>query len=338
MVELVRPVAAVAVLGAAAVGVYGLLQYGQVDPLPRATAYGNRVVSTFENPNYLGSFEALVLPLALVGFCRAQENRESAGWLVLVAAIYTGLLLSASRGAWIGAAAGCGFLLAGVALQIRRHELLMRRRWMAALVAMLCGITYLLGDQPVAETPTGPVTLQERILDAANIVGDEALSDYTVNHRYRIWQVTWELIRERPILGQGAGSYRDEFLRKRKALQAEGEFPTQGWDEYYDASYAHNECLHVWCESGLVALIGFLALVGAVVAAALWAGWRRRGEGLALWGGLGLVVVVLVHGLVSYPMQLPLSGTLFWLTLGGVAGLSSVDGGGTGTKCRRSLW
>jgi len=105
------------VLGAAAAGAYGLLHYGQVDPPPRAAAYGSRAVSTFENPNYLASFEALVLPLALVGFCRVWDSRESAGWLALVAAIYTGVLLSASRGAWIGAVAGCAVLLVGIGLQ-----------------------------------------------------------------------------------------------------------------------------------------------------------------------------------------------------------------------------
>lgn len=307
--------------GAAVLGLYALVQYWGLDPLPRATGFGDRVVSFLDNPNHLGAFEGMVLPLALAAFFRAPEPRDRALLLGLVAAIYAGLLLSATRGAWVGTVAGCTVLLAGLGLQMRRRVVRFRPAWAAALVLALLAITVALKDGTVS-TATGPVTLQERLRQSANIVGEQARTDYSVSHRYRIWQVTWEMIRERPLLGQGPGAYRDAFVRLRQALQAKGAFPVEGWNSFFDVDYAHNEYLHLWSESGLLALAGFIGLVCGVLLIGLRTAWRHQGEALLLWGGLGLLAVALVHGLVGYPLQVPLSGTLFWLALGSLAGLS----------------
>jgi len=41
-----------------------------------------------------------------------------------------------------------------------------------------------------------------------------------------------------------------------------------------------------------------------------------------LWAGLGIVTVMLVHSLVSYPLRLPLNGMIFWLALGILVGFT----------------
>ena len=193
--------------------------------------------------------------------------------------------------------AGCTVLLVGFMVQLRRRAVLWRPVWTAGLAVVLrVGTTVLLGDEPVMQTPAGPVTVRERMWESANIAGERARADYTVNHRHRIWQVTWQLVRERPVLGQGPGAYGDGFVRIRKALQAEGIFPVDGWTTHFDARFAHNEYLHLWSESGFPALVGFMGLVGGVLLAGVQEGCRRHTEALVLWGGLGMVVVALVHG------------------------------------------
>ena len=132
----------------------------------------------------------------------------------------------------------------------------------------------------------------------------------------RIWQVTWEMIRERPLLGQGYGVYPRRFVEMRKTLQERGAFPTEGWDTSFDAPYAHNEYLHIWAESGFFALTGFIGLITLVVWHAVRGGWQTRLERLDLWGALGLVAAMLVHSMVSYPLHLSLNGMVFWLALG----------------------
>ena len=316
---MVRALPGVVVLGAGAASIYAVFQYAQADFLSPGTLYSDRVVSFFENPNYFANYVAAALPLALAAFLRTNAWRSRFGWCLSIGLVYTGLLIAGSRGAWWAALAGSLILLVGFAIQLYRGVVLLRPAWVAGLVVMLGGITVFFAERPVLQGPTGPVSVGERMRSSQNIVGAGVVGDATINHRYRIWQVSWEMIRERPLLGQGYGSYSHRFIEVRQALQAEGRFPTEGWSSYFDALYAHNEYLHIWAEGGFFALLGFLGLIVLVLGGAAKAGFRTRAERLDIWGGLGLVVVMLVHSLVSYPLHLPLNGMVFWLAMGHLA-------------------
>ena len=317
--SIIRSLPGVVVLGAGAASTYAMFQYAQADFLPSGTLYRDRVVSVFENPNYFANYVAAALPLALAAFFRSGDWRSRLGWCLSVGVIYAGLLIAGSRGAWWAALSGALVLLAGLTIQLYRGAVLLRPAWMAALLVMLGGITVFFAERPVLQGPAGPVSVGERMRSSQNIVGAGAAGDATINHRYRIWQVGWEMIRERPLLGQGYGSFPHRFVEVRQVLQAEEKFPREGWSSYFDARYAHNEYLHIWAEGGLLALLGFLGLIVLVLAGAAKAGFLGQTERLDLWGALGLVVVMLVHSLVSYPLHLPLNGMVFWLTLGHLA-------------------
>ena len=128
------------------------------------------------------------------------------------------------------------------------------------------------------------------------------------------------MIRARPLVGFGYGTYQQRFAAFRDARRDQAHFQSLVWTQQEeDTPYAHNEYLHLWAESGLLGLGAFLALVG-------WVGWGtlrmawREGTPYA-WAGLGMVAAMLVHSLVSYPLRLPLNGMVFWLTLGILVGL-----------------
>ena len=304
--------------GAASIAaVYGLLQFAGWDFIPWGTRFGGRrILSFFENPNYFANFTAAALPLCLAAFAAARRVRSHLVWGVLACASYAGLLIAGSRGAWWGGAAGGLVVAAGIARQRRLERV--RVRWLAMIVLALAliAITLVIRQQPLMPGPDGPVFLGERLASSGNIVGAGVEADRTINHRYLIWRVTWWMISERPMLGLGMGMYADGFVKARKLMQGEGAFPTAGWDVYFDVHFAHNEYLHIWSERGFIGLFGFVLLVVAVVHGVGRAIWKANGERLEAIGFLGLVVVMLVHGMVSYPLQLPLNGTLFWVVLG----------------------
>ena len=315
-----------ALIGAGGASLYGLLQYLAVDPLPSATPFVDRVVSSFENPNYFANYLAVLLPVGLAAFFRSSSPRVRLAWGVVVGAVYAGLVVAGSRGAWWAAMAGCLVLSGGFLFQVWRRVALLRPLWVGGLAIWLGLITLILSERTMVASPTGPVSVGERMASSANIVGPGAQLDYTINHRYRIWQVAKEMIREKPLVGQGYGAFPSRFVEVRRGLQERGEFPTEQWNTYFDSDYAHNEFLQIWAESGVFALLGFVALIAAVIWGAARAGWRPRSERLDLWAALGLVTAMLVHSLVSYPLHLPLNGMLFWLALGALASREFVEG------------
>ncbi|MCC7264039.1 MAG: O-antigen ligase family protein [Candidatus Latescibacteria bacterium] len=305
--------------GGAAVGGYGLLQHLHLDPLPPGTLFVDRVVSVFENPNTLANFMAALLPLAMAAFLQVQASKAQVLFLSSVGLIYAGLLLAGSRGAWWAALAGVLVLAGGYLHQIRRRVTQVHWRWIGTLLLLLGTITFLLSRETVIQGPAGPVSMQERAFSSKNIIGSGVQQDPSINHRYHIWQVTWQMIQEHPLLGSGYGSYARRFLEVRQALQNQGEFPVEGWNTHFDALYAHNEYLQIWAESGLLGLVGFVGLMVVVVAGAVKAEWQTKSPDLVLWGAIGLIAVMLVDSLVNYPLRLPLNSTIFWLALGMLA-------------------
>jgi O-antigen ligase len=342
----VRLLGEVIVIGGAVAGLYALCQYWKLDPLPTSTPFGElRIVSFFANPNHLGNFLACAMPLALAGWLEAVADRaptvRSARFRLIalytvVGLIYGGGLLSASRGAWAAGLVGCLIVGGGHAWEVIKGRMKLRPLPLLGLFSLLVGITVLLSQRPVVREPQKTVSMSERILSSRHIVqpystldssrtaalGDSIIvHDNAINHRYFIWQVTLDMIRSHPFAGLGYGSYQRQFARFRDAKQEEERFKTLNWVAQSEATpYAHNEYLHIWAEGGILGLLGFLALVAAILRQIMLGIWKRSRETIFLWGALGVITVMLIHSLVSYPLHLPLNGSIFWVLSGIIFG------------------
>ena len=314
--RLVTIFSAAIVTAAAVAGAYGLLQFAGLDALPSATRFQDRVVSTFENPNYFASFMACAFPIGLASFVSEWRTKQQLWLGAAVCVIYTGLLIAGSRGAWWGAAAGVAIVVLAYVRQCQRGLLIPRIMSLVALGILLLCITLALRHQPLMAGPDGPIALAGRLAAVGNIVGEGLKADPTMSHRYLIWKVTLRLIADRPIIGHGLGRFQEQFVEERTSLQFAGLFPRAGWSADYDPVYVHNEYLHIWVERGFVAVAALLGLLGAVLIPAGSALWSTQHKAMAIAGFWAFAAVVLVHSLVSYPLQLPLSGMLFWLVIG----------------------
>lgn len=109
----------------------GILQYCFTEmelkwvDVDRFSSLGGRVSLSFGNPNILASFLLLALPLALGGL---TDRTERVGWRIgfgIAAGLEgTCLILTWSRGAWLGAAAGVLFYLLLLGRRARARTLL----------------------------------------------------------------------------------------------------------------------------------------------------------------------------------------------------------------------
>jgi hypothetical protein len=328
--------------GTALVGFYAFLQSGGADPLPLATPFADRrVVSVFENPNFLGNFSACVLPLLAIFFLNAADNGRRVGTGAVIALAYGACLMAGSRGAWLAGFGGLLLVALGLARSLRLGALRLHWRSLGVLALALVAVTVFALQRPVIANARGKVSVGERLLSSRYIVkprgpdagapapaatsvrrGEVQVHDTTINHRYFIWQIAWDMVSNQPLLGVGYGEFGEWFPRFREARRREADalygslVETQ---QYENTRYAHNEYLHLWAECGLLGLTAFLALV----VVALRAAWRRAWTqaDLVLWAMLGTLCAMLVHSMVSYPLRLPVNSMLFWLVLGFAARL-----------------
>jgi hypothetical protein len=235
-----------------------------------------RAAGTFYNPNVLGMYLAMLLPVAV------WELRSVVlGWhrmlaAICVLALAVGLLLTFSRSAWLGAVVGLSLALWPRRTSWRR--LVIAAAWMAAFGLVICVAVRLTGG---ARLPIG-----EAVASRALSIGD--IQRGTLATRLHIWQDAWQLVVTHPIAGTGPDSFSLVFPR----------YETQDWTPGGLLDEAHAELLQVGVTRGLVGASAY-ALLLALVARTAWR-VRRRPGGLPLIGAW-----------VAY--QIPLQVNFSWL-------------------------
>ena len=245
------------------------------------------------NPNLSGSLMALflapALALTLVGNSRAQ--RLAAAALSLLLGLL--LLLSQSRGAWLGV------LAAVVVLTV-----LSNRRWLLLWAPLaLAGVAAVLawGD---------------RLAGAALLGGSSGGVADTLQGRAELWSRALYLMQDFPFTGVGLGMP-ERVIKLLYPLFLVG--PDSQW------IHVHNTYLQIGSELGIPGLIAFTALLLALAAALVRQASQRkagvyRGLSLAL---LGSLVVFVVHGLVDVPLASPKLTILFFGLMGLMAAVAS---------------
>ncbi|HTB21204.1 MAG TPA: O-antigen ligase family protein [bacterium] len=294
-----RKRAAFALLAAGALGsVYALLAPLGWDPFSAGAldlGFGRRAHGTLGNPDFLGGWLAMLLPLALVCAERAQGKART--WAKIAAGLMLlALLTTFARGAW---AAACGGMLASLALLRARPHWRGLIPWMA-LCAVLAGIILALGS--------GWKGVSDRLDELADIHSDAWGS------RVFMGSVALDLAREHPITGVGGGAFEMEYLRRQgERLWSESSQP------FRLTADAHNDWAQAAAETGFPGLLLWVLLF----ALALRAAAQRGGpEGAAV---AGVLAAFGIQGCFHFPWDIVPSAGLVLLALAAAAGFDGVE-------------
>ncbi|MFN9619330.1 MAG: IctB family putative bicarbonate transporter [Synechococcaceae cyanobacterium] len=153
-----------------------------------------RIYSTLENPNLLGGFLLPTLPLAVVALLRWPGRPRRLFALASLVLGLVALVLTYSRGAWMGMVAA----LATIALLL----VLRRSRTWPPLWRRLFPLLLLVGGSAALVLLVAAVEpLRVRVLSL--LAGRE---DSSNNFRINVWSAALEMIRDRPLLGIGPGN------------------------------------------------------------------------------------------------------------------------------------
>jgi len=232
-------------LGAAAVTVYGLVQYwrGDFDALyPFFSPYYNTgiwtargggfsVVGTFANPNMLAAFGVMVLPLML-GKIANSKAAVRILWILATVGLSVTTLLSFSKNGWI-----VTFLVFG-AWGTVKHKL-HRKRFVIPLVLVTLSL---------------PLYYASQILKWLNFIFPNTTEVSTIP-RMRLWQVALEAFVQRPFVGYGLDGFTTATLPWR------GDIFTR------DLIRAHDLYLQTLVDSGVVGFVLFFGTIASIVVA-----------------------------------------------------------------------
>ena len=153
-----------------------------------------RIYSTLDNPNLLGGFLLPTLPLALVALLRWPGLARRLFALASLVLGLVALVLTYSRGAWMGMVLALAAIGLFLVLRLSRSWPPLWRRLFPIL--LLAGGTAALVVLVAAVEP-----LRVRVLSL--VAGRE---DSSNNFRMNVWSSVLEMIQARPVLGIGPGN------------------------------------------------------------------------------------------------------------------------------------
>ncbi len=222
-----KTIAVFAVFAGVLVALYGFYQYLQ--PGQRTGAWVDsdlfdisfRVYSTLDNPNVLGEYFLLVIPLAVAFMFSARGWCGRILWLGCTGIMMLCLILTYSRGCWIG-------ILAAAAIFLVMRD----RRFIILGVVFLCA---------------APFILPENILQRISSVGN--MADDSTSYRVYIWFGTIAMLRKYWFSGIGPGETAFNKI-----------YPLYSYNSI-KAPHAHNLFLQVTCDTGICGLIALVLAV-----------------------------------------------------------------------------
>ncbi len=180
-----------------------------------------RIYSTLENPNVLGEYILLVLPvcISLLWTAKKLVSKIVYGGFSLILGL--ALILTFSRGCWLGIMASAAVFITFAAGKL----------WGLALIAL----------------PALPLIIPESIINRFTSIGD--MSDSSTSYRVYIWMGTLLMLKDFWLSGIGPGT--EAFTEV---------YPFYSYNLIV-APHSHNLFLQIITESGVLGIAAFLILL-----------------------------------------------------------------------------
>jgi len=281
------------------------------------TSYVGDATGTFINRNHLAGYLELTLACG-IGLLLALRDDKPFRWVHVLELIMSpkarlrlalvimviALVMSHSRGGNAGFFIG---LLAAGSLFVLRNRTHRTRNILILLSIVLI-------DMLVISQYFGLERLKERVLNTrlTDVVVDGEVVQTANELRDDVVLQALPLLRERPLTGQGAGSFEAVFQQ----------YPDATIPLHFD--HAHNDYLQFIIEFGLLGTLPLLAFCGLALWHALRGLWRREStftSGVGFGAVMGIITLA-VHSISDFNLQIPANAATF-VVLCAIAVLSS---------------
>ncbi len=279
------------------VGLYGLYQNftGNISTewidTDMFDSIGGRVVSTFENPNMLGQYFILLLPILAAAAISERSLTAKSSSMVAFAVGAVCLIYTWARGAWLG------FLFAAVIFL-----LMWSRKSMAFLVTGICALPFLIPYLP------------ESILARFSSIGD--LTDTSTNYRVYIWRGSMNLASDYAWTGIGVGESAFDRI-----------YPYYSFAGIEKAPHAHNLFLQLFIEVGIPGFLIFMALLVCFFQSGFSLAKCGEDKGVRLigCGAVCGILAALVQGMADYIWYNYRVFFVFWVVVGIASATRRID-------------
>lgn len=279
--------------------------------LVRGAIYQKRISSTFGLHNMFASFLGMAIPVSIALSCYEQERRSKIMFFIIALILLVAMLFTFSIGGWLSLffALGIELILLWRALGYYRIlEPKTKRRLLFFLISC-AAILFIVISAIVGIKRFTPITLG------------------SIKCRWIYLVSTLKIIKDNFLLGTGLGTFGNVYLK----YMIPGKInPAQD----YATLYAHNLCLQILSEIGIIGLVVFFIFILKL----LWYGFKKtiyfkdrytRLISIGIFSGL---CFFLMHNTVDIGFYFFSVAFYWWFLLGVLAILVRTDSGVTYEK------
>jgi len=187
--------------------------------------WGARAVATLENPNMLGEYLILSIPIVCSMLIGRGEGLRRVSALISIGIMGVCLILTSSRGAWLG------LIIAMVVYVFIWHR--------RALWGLFAG---------VAMIPFLPYILPESIISRFTSIGN--MADSSTSYRVYSWRASVEMIADNFLGGIGIGEGAWDRI-----------YPIYAYQGVEASPHSHNLFLQIWLNLGVFGLLVFAVFI-----------------------------------------------------------------------------
>lgn len=247
-----------------------------------------RVYSVFGNPNIFAEYLVMMVPLTVALFWSTKRDTVKIFYFILFGIQVLALFMTMSRGGWIGLAVAAMVFI----FFVKRKLLLF------AIPAGAFGFLLL------------PASIVARFFTIFN------LSDSSTSYRFKIWEITGEVIRDNFFVGVGLGHQPFKYT-------------FESYIRTMPIFHAHNSFIEIFAELGLVGFVLFCLFMISIFVVLLKyplasSDTYERVVGASLIGSFS---GMMVHGMFENIFYMTKITTSFWILLGLTYGLARMSKG-----------
>ena len=315
-----------------AFGVYGIFQYNDIDFSFWVHNSGRqKVFGLFGNAGYFAGYIILPLSLAISLFLVAKNRNRKILLLIGILLMGTTLIVSLARSSY--AAFGLSLIFMFLLFLLARGKRFIidnRKIFIFLLIVIILTVSLFIIPTSLSKPGTTISEIKARISIT------KITNTFSSGRRVAIWKFTEMMIKDRPILGSGIGTYKYNTFRYQAKFFEQGD--NRSIYPYGVADRAHNEYLQLWAELGTIGLAIFLWLIIVYFNYGIRYLKREKDEqkqGIMI-GMMGAVVAFLVDCFFWFPLHLSANLSLLWLFIGLTMVMGLEKNAGSVSKSKRN--
>ena len=267
--------------------IFGLVKRFGANPFPwweySDFGYSSDFLSaTYDNYNHLAGYLEMAIPLILGLFLTGYVDAKLFFMICLTFSMLTALILSLSRGGWIGFLIGLVFM----AIALVTNPYFKKKRVIIALTGGFFALAFVV-------LVSTPVVKRLRTFEQKQEIPN-------LNARVRVWRGVVTMIQDYPLLGIGPGTFATVFTQYQ---------PPGFLSRYFRA---HNDYLHFTSEVGILLIPVIIWMIIALYRKGFikCKNSSRFVRGTSL-GAMSGITALLVHSISDFNLHIPANALLF---------------------------